>query len=120
AKAAQKYKINWKPKNLSGPGRSLTKFLHEPHLSLVGNEGCMTCHKLNKVTGKKKMDRFDPSKFQSNFSMIENNTCAECHNDQNTRQDCLVCHNYHSETIQSKKPTTRLTLQESAKQIPAK
>ncbi|MGI9380835.1 MAG: hypothetical protein ACR2OW_14420, partial [Methyloligellaceae bacterium] len=32
AKAAQKYKINWKPKNLSGPGRSLTKFLHEPHL----------------------------------------------------------------------------------------
>ena len=116
ANANQNYKINWKPKNLSGSNRPLTKFLHEPHLSLVGNDGCMTCHKLNKETAKKKTDRFDPSQFQSNFSKIESNTCAECHNDQNTRQDCLVCHNYHSETIQSKKPTTLLTLQEAPKE----
>ncbi len=85
--------------------RPFTGFSHPKHLTLVNPEGvnlmnpeagCRTCHKPNEAAQyQASFDATDPHQFESNFSAITKETCAQCHNAGQVRQDCKTCHNYH-------------------------
>lgn len=89
-------RINWNVKSFTN--KRFSKFRHQPHLGLAGDQGCMMCHKIDNGVEDYR-DQFkshDPKTFKSNFSNIDKSTCLECH--QSESQDngsCLTCHNYH-------------------------
>lgn len=62
---------------------SLTVFNHDRHIGLAS---CETCHALG---GGKKVD--------GDFKPVRKETCLVCHNVEKVRQDCLLCHRYHTE-----------------------
>ena len=82
-----------------------TRFDHPLHLTLVNPEGvnlmdpsagCRTCHTVNdQAQYQSSFDGSDPHHFQSNFAAIKKETCAQCHNKGQVRQDCKTCHSYH-------------------------
>jgi hypothetical protein len=85
--------------------RAFVRFSHGPHLTLVNpagvnlmnpDTGCRTCHKINEQAQyQASFDGSDPHHFQSNFDAIKRETCAQCHNQGQVRQDCKTCHDYH-------------------------
>lgn len=85
--------------------RPFTGFSHPKHLTLVNpagvnlmnpDAGCRTCHKPNEAAQyQASFDRTDPHHFESNFNAITKETCAQCHNAGQVRQDCKTCHSYH-------------------------
>ncbi len=73
-----------------------TKFSHRPHMSIVGQSGCTTCHSL--VQGSSYLESYeqgDPQRHISNFSPMKLDGCRTCHSRGKARQDCLTCHTYH-------------------------
>jgi len=82
-------------------------YSHRAHINLVQagsadmstvSVGCRFCHKLD--SGADFMASFkdhDPRTFQSNFQGIRIDTCAQCHREDEVRQDCQLCHRYHLE-----------------------
>jgi len=66
------------------PASPLTVFNHDRHIALAS---CETCHAMG--SGAKKA--------AGDFQPIHNETCLACHNAQKVRQDCLLCHRYHTE-----------------------
>lgn len=75
---------------------SFTRFRHEPHLSQMGDRGCLSCHDLARTQPYlKTYDQEDPLRFTSAFAAIKKSTCESCHNPNQARQDCLLCHRYH-------------------------
>ena len=74
------------------------RYSHAPHLSLLGlGDFCETCHKIDQTA---KYDaafkHFDALDFASNFKSIEQQTCTACHAEQQVRQNCTLCHQYHN------------------------
>ena len=102
-------RVNWMP-FVSPPAKGLfTKFSHAPHLSVVGKQGCLTCHKLNPQSKTQETyKQTDPHVFDSNFLSIEKKTCTTCHTQQASRDDCLLCHIYHVNPVSSPVPVTTL------------
>lgn len=80
--------------------RANYKYSHAPHLNLLGPESqCETCHVLNKKADyAAAFKQMDPKVFNSNFSKIEQKTCAACHREGRVAQSCLTCHKYHEQT----------------------
>ena len=93
--AHAKTAIEWGP--FQHPERQLVKYDHKPHINLLGpGSSCTTCHKINdKADFEAAYQQTDPNHFASNFQGIEKSTCAECHNEKQVRQNCLLCHAYH-------------------------
>ncbi|MEP6820865.1 MAG: hypothetical protein ABI946_00785 [Chthoniobacterales bacterium] len=96
--------VNWKPAQPDAAGRPFTTFDHSTHFSLVGDQGCQTCHTLN---AKSEYPKFFTSqaggdtpgaamKFQSNFAPISKMLCAECHQPRVAGDGCIICHRYHA------------------------
>jgi hypothetical protein len=74
--------IRWNfPDESSSP---LTVFNHDRHIALVS---CETCHTLGGMS----------QKVASDFQPVGKETCLACHNTEKVRQDCLLCHRYHTE-----------------------
>jgi hypothetical protein len=96
--------VNWHG-SLPTPGNhGITRFNHAVHFSLLGQQGCQTCHQL-KPEGAYLASfegNSDPGKFESNFASISKNSCAGCHNARDAREDCQLCHNYHTGGISTK------------------
>ena len=82
-----------------------TNFNHEPHFQAIGigqrigileNRGCLTCHNLEKEGPYlKSYEQGNPLDFVPNFGAIKKDLCQTCHNSSTARQDCLLCHKYH-------------------------
>ena len=88
--------INWEAKKPVQSRKGFVRFSHMAHVSLVGDEGCVTCHAIDKKTDYlSSFENLNPLSFQGNFQDIDNVTCANCHTEGKTRQNCLTCHNYH-------------------------
>ncbi len=95
--------VNWMPLEPDQTEHGFTRFAHSPHLSLLDNRGCLTCHSwaTSDGTGKDSYaaafdpGQRDPSIFHSNFQTIDKSRCASCHQPHQVREDCLLCHNYH-------------------------
>ena len=76
--------------------RRFTPFSHVAHVGLVNQEGCVTCHGLNKEADyMAAFEHRDVTRFESGFNDIDKATCAGCHNEEKTQQNCLTCHDYH-------------------------
>ncbi len=102
-------RINWMPSRPPLPAGRFTKFSHTPHLSIVGKQGCLTCHKLEptaktQVTYKQN----NPAVFESNFGAIKKDACTVCHKQSAAREDCLLCHVYHVNPVATPVPVTTL------------
>jgi hypothetical protein len=103
--------VNFSPPSVESKRGRFTNFIHEPHFQAVGigqrigileNRGCLTCHVLEKaVPGEKtspylkSYEQGNPQNFTSNFGTVKKDLCQTCHNVSTARQDCLLCHKYH-------------------------
>jgi hypothetical protein len=73
-----------------------TRFVHEPHLSILEHRGCLTCHNLTKDPSYlQTYQQGNPKAFTPNFSSVKKELCESCHTSGMARQDCLLCHKYH-------------------------
>lgn len=89
-------RVNFAPSSLESKRGRFTEFIHEPHFGIMGNQGCLTCHKLE--SGRPYLatyERGDPQKSISNFGDVKKEQCQTCHTGSMARQDCLTCHKYH-------------------------
>lgn len=83
------------PSAQSKKGR-FTNFIHEPHLGMTDERGCLTCHSLEKGQAYlKSYEQGDAHKFVPAFGAIKKDVCQTCHTSSKAGQDCLVCHKYH-------------------------
>ena len=90
--------VNWRAARPATEVRPFTTFKHAAHFSLMGDQGCSTCHTLAAradYAGSFGTNR-DPAVFHSNFAPLSKNICAACHQPQKAGESCQVCHNYHT------------------------
>ncbi|MBT4488415.1 MAG: hypothetical protein HOC72_12790 [Rhodospirillaceae bacterium] len=90
------FKVNWLDYRPKQGQKKSVRFSHTAHFSLLGEEGCLTCHmrdgEADFAGGYK--DR-NPKTFSSNFKPLARKICAECHTSAKAGDNCLTCHNYH-------------------------
>ncbi len=88
--------VNWFPFRFDRQQHAFTKFSHRPHLSIVGDAGCKSCHQLdataNFAASYKGDDPFVPA---AAFRPIKRELCAACHVARRASDSCETCHNYH-------------------------
>lgn len=88
--------VNWTAAKSEVNAKGFTKFSHVAYFSLLGESGCKTYHQLSADNDyDASFDNLDPHTFTSNFSDLEVEVCAECHNSSKAGEQCLSCHNYH-------------------------
>lgn len=90
--------VNWRTRQPQPEKHEFTKFKHSAHFSLVGDQGCMTCHIMDGESTYPKHfgENRNPAIFHSNFVPITRESCASCHRTGEAGMDCLLCHNYHT------------------------
>ncbi|WP_460082175.1 cytochrome c3 family protein [Roseibium sp. LAB1] len=90
--------VRWQPFDPAQVTTRFTRFSHDPHISAVGTEGCVTCHAL--TTGAdtylKTYEQGDPAVHAPNFTPIDKATCATCHTERAAGEECTLCHQYHT------------------------
>jgi hypothetical protein len=88
--------VNFAPTSVESKQERFTKFVHEPHFGIMGRQGCLSCHDLQKdrpyLQG---FEQGNPKSFASNFGAVKKDLCQTCHTGSLVRQDCLLCHKYH-------------------------
>jgi hypothetical protein len=96
--------VNWKPAQTEPNAHPFTTFQHTTHFSLVGDNGCQSCHTLNPksdypqyfTAGAAAVVNRDPHRFQSNFQPLSKQVCVACHKPTDAGDGCLLCHQYHT------------------------
>jgi hypothetical protein len=95
--------VNWRTSRPQPGVRPFTTFKHAAHFSLMGDQGCMTCHTF--AVGADYAGSFganrDPAVFHSNFTPLAKSTCATCHQPAKSGESCQQCHNYHTGEMKS-------------------
>ena len=100
--------VNFSPLSAESKHGRFTNFIHEPHLSIVDNRGCLTCHDLEKGRPYlKSYEQGNPHTFVSNFGAVKKDVCQSCHTSSMARQDCLTCHKYHVDGVTTPVMDTR-------------
>jgi hypothetical protein len=93
--------INWLPKQENRRERTFTHFSHSKHFSLLTDDGCKRCHKLNPDSDYP--DHFksdDPLTFTANFDSMKSDDCSTCHKGKIVNDSCITCHNYHINVVE--------------------
>jgi hypothetical protein len=113
--------VNFFPISVDSKQGRFTNFIHEPHFQAVGigqrigileNRGCLTCHSLEKVSAYlKSYEQGNPQNFVSNFGEVKKDLCQTCHNSGTARQDCLLCHKYHVNGVDTPIMNTKIPTQ---------
>jgi hypothetical protein len=113
--------VNFSPPSVDSKQGHFTNFIHEPHFQAVGigqrigileNRGCLTCHNLEKASPYlKSYEQGNPQNFVSNFGEVKKDLCQTCHNSSTARQDCLLCHKYHVNGVNTPIMNTRIPTQ---------
>ncbi len=88
--------VNFTPTSVKSKQGRFTNFIHEPHMGIMDNRGCQTCHSLEK--GRPYLTIYEqgnPQNFASSFGAVKKELCQTCHASGKARQDCLTCHKYH-------------------------
>lgn len=88
--------INWKALHQPPKDRQFTVFTHIPHMKVLKQDECDTCHRLDENAEYKASykDR-NPFTFASNFKAVQKQTCIQCHNTAKVGDTCVTCHEYH-------------------------
>lgn len=95
--------VNWETSRPQPEQRPFTVFKHATHFSLMGEQGCSTCHTLDTkadYAGAFGANR-NPAVFRSNFAPLSKNICASCHQPERAGESCQQCHNYHTGDVKS-------------------
>jgi hypothetical protein len=95
--------LNWLASRPQPGQREFTRFKHAAHFSLMGDQGCSTCHGLDikaDYVGGFGANR-DSKAFHSNFFPMAKNTCVTCHQPARAGASCQQCHNYHTGDLKS-------------------
>ncbi len=88
--------VNWRPKRRAQDIDRFTEYKHLPHFSLVGETGCLACHKVDyEADFMAAFGDLDPTGFVSNFRPMSKQICAACHIKELAGDACTDCHNYH-------------------------
>jgi hypothetical protein len=88
--------VNFSPPSVESKQGRFTNFIHEPHMGIMDNRGCLTCHSLEKGGSYlKSYEQGNPQKFAQGFGTVKKELCQTCHASGKARQDCLLCHKYH-------------------------
>ncbi|MDP1702499.1 MAG: hypothetical protein Q8L53_16280 [Aestuariivirga sp.] len=88
--------VNFSPVSVQSKQGRFTKFIHEPHMGIMDNRGCLTCHSIEKNRPYlKSYEQGNPQKFAPSFGAVKKELCQTCHTSGKARQDCLLCHKYH-------------------------
>lgn len=104
--------VNFSPPSIESKRGSFTSFIHEPHFGIMENRGCLTCHNLEKGRPYlKSYEQGNPQSFASNFGAVKKDVCQTCHTSSKARQDCLTCHAYHVNGVNTPIMTTKLPTQ---------
>jgi hypothetical protein len=108
--------VNWQP-NAAGASRGgFTQFTHEPHLRLSPQNGCLTCHEIERGAAfQTSFGGLNPQDFVSNFKPIERAVCAGCHTKAEAGESCVQCHNYHAAPIATPVMGTKVSASVSAR-----
>ncbi|MDI1319008.1 MAG: cytochrome c3 family protein, partial [bacterium] len=95
--------VNWLPARPEPNHHKFTFFKHAAHFSLMGDQGCKTCHALDAKADYAAAfgTNRDPAIFHSNFAPLSKDTCATCHQPGAAGASCQQCHNYHTGTLQT-------------------
>lgn len=92
-------RVNWRGRQPDSLGQgALTRFSHATHNSLMGEQGCLRCHRTREQPEDGYLDSYKqrhPLTSSGNFETIELNTCSECHRSGAANNGCLTCHEYH-------------------------
>ena len=105
--------VQWRPRSIAQSEHHFTEFDHSKHFSLVGDQGCTTCHQLDaEAPYADSFDDQDAQSFASNFSPIEQTVCLECHQPQRAGNNCTQCHRYHIGNFSPTLPPTAMTRSE--------
>jgi len=95
--------VHWLAKRADEVRSEWTRFSHRPHLvqspvSPAAGADCRACHAIDaeaQVMASYLKDL--PNDFQSGFTPMTRQDCAECHTPQAAGDSCLQCHKYHVE-----------------------
>lgn len=89
-------RVNFTPATAKTKDGRFTSFIHEPHMGVMENQGCLTCHNLEKNRPYlKSYEHGNPLRHTSSFGAAKKELCQTCHTAGMARQDCLLCHKYH-------------------------
>ncbi len=109
--SAQGLVVNWQVRRPNRHLHEFTKFSHQAHFSLMGEEGCTGCHQLDpEADYAAAFSGTDPAQFASNFHSLDKGTCAECHGSTQAGDRCTSCHNYHIGEFAATEPVSKLSL----------
>jgi hypothetical protein len=104
--------VNFSPPSAKSKQGRFTNFIHEPHMGVMENRGCLTCHSLEKGRPYlKSYEQGNPHEFTSNFGEVKKDLCQTCHTATMARQDCLTCHKYHVNGVITPTMSTKLPAQ---------
>jgi hypothetical protein len=102
-------RVNFSPASAKTKEGRFTNFLHEPHMGIMENRGCLTCHNLEKNRPYlKSYEQGNPLRFTSNFGAVKKDLCQTCHTASMASQDCLTCHKYHVNGVTTPVMNTKL------------
>jgi hypothetical protein len=101
--------VNFSPPSVAVKRGRFTRFVHEPHFSVLEHRGCLTCHSLGKDRSYlQSYEQGNPKIFVPNFASVKKELCQTCHTSGMARQDCLLCHKYHVNGTTTPTISTRL------------
>jgi len=111
--------VNFSPPSVESKRGRFTNFIHEPHFGVMENRigrlenrGCLTCHSLEKGRPYlKSYEQGNPKNFVSNFGEVKKDLCQTCHNSGTARQDCLLCHKYHVNGVNTPIMNTKIPIE---------
>ena len=95
-------RVNWLASDSELNRRS--DFAHGPHLVLLGQASCSTCHQLRQQVDFVRSEFVDqnwraalePQVVEtSGFVPISKQSCSQCHSPEQASSGCLTCHKYH-------------------------
>ena len=95
--------VNWQAALPQAGHKEFTTFKHAAHFSLMGDQGCKTCHVLdqNAAYATAFGANHNPAVFHSNFAPLTKAACATCHQPGGAGSACQQCHNYHTGDLQT-------------------
>jgi hypothetical protein len=105
-------RVNFSPASVKTKEGRFTNFIHEPHMGIMENRGCLTCHSLEKNRPYlKSYEQGNAQVFSSNFGGAKKELCQTCHTSSMASQDCLTCHKYHVNGVVTPVMNTKIPAQ---------
>ncbi len=97
----------WRADSVDPSAKKLTRFDHQPHLTLPQLRDCESCHRMNEspssiptlVSSSEAQASVNLETHRAlsshDFEFMSKKMCIKCHNAETKVQNCTLCHDYH-------------------------